>query len=68
MPSQYTRTVIKVGNSLAVTLPKPWVDYNQLKAKDKVTVIAGDALIVKKKLNTKMLKKADVRIPEAATV
>jgi len=51
MPIKVQRTLFRVGEfSLAVTLPKPWVDYNNLKPGDTVEIIAnGEVLICVKK-------------------
>ena len=48
MPSLTTRKIIKFGKStLAMTLPKAWVNYFKLKAGDRVEVIANKKLIVR---------------------
>ena len=48
MPSLTTRKIIKFGKStLAITLPKAWVNYFKLKAGDKLEVIANKKLIVR---------------------
>ena len=48
MPSLTTRKIIKFGRStLAMTLPKAWVNYFGLKAGDKLEVIANKKLIVR---------------------
>ena len=56
IPSLTTRKIIKFGKStLAMTLPKAWVNYFNLEAGDKLEVIANKKLIVRanKKLNNK---------------
>ena len=48
MPTLTTREVIKLGhNGLVITLPAGWVRYNDLKAGDKLEVIANKKLIVR---------------------
>lgn len=48
MPSLTTRKVIKFGKStLAMTLPKAWVNYFKLEAGDRLEVIANKKLIVR---------------------
>jgi antitoxin component of MazEF toxin-antitoxin module len=47
MPHEQTRKIIRVGNSLAVTIPKPWLRYFDLSEKDKVTVLSNGAVIIK---------------------
>ena len=47
MPIKVERILFRVGEgSLAVTLPKAWVVYNQLKAGDVVEIIVNDGLTV----------------------
>ncbi len=55
MPIKVERILFRVGEgSLAVTLPKSWVVYNQLKAGDTVEVIVdGGVLIQPKKVGEK---------------
>jgi antitoxin component of MazEF toxin-antitoxin module len=47
MPHKQTRKIIRVGNSLAVTIPKPWLKYFELSEKDHVTVLSNGAVIIK---------------------
>ena len=48
MPSISKRSLIKFGqNGLALTLPKTWADYYQLKPGDKVMVVANRRLVIK---------------------
>ena len=48
MPSLTTRKVIKFGKStLAMTLPKAWVNYFKLEAGDRLEVIANKKLIIR---------------------
>jgi antitoxin component of MazEF toxin-antitoxin module len=47
MPHKQTRKIIKVGNSLAITIPKPWLRYFGLSEKDQVTILSNGALVVK---------------------
>ena len=49
MPTLTTRKVIKLGhNGLVITLPAGWVLYYNLKAGDKLEVIANKKLIVRR--------------------
>ena len=55
MPILVERTLFRVGEgSFAITLPKAWVRYNQLKPGDMVEVIVNDGILirVKKKSET----------------
>jgi antitoxin component of MazEF toxin-antitoxin module len=47
MPHKQTRKIIKIGNSLGVTIPKPWLNYFELSEKDKVTILSNGAIIIK---------------------
>jgi bifunctional DNA-binding transcriptional regulator/antitoxin component of YhaV-PrlF toxin-antitoxin module len=48
MPSISKRSLIRFGqNGLAITLPKAWADYYQLKPRDKVMVIANRRLTIR---------------------
>jgi antitoxin component of MazEF toxin-antitoxin module len=47
MPHKQTRKIIRVGNSLAVTIPKPWSRYFGLSEKDEVIVLSNGAVIIK---------------------
>ena len=48
MPIKVRRGLFKVGEiSLAVILPKPWVDYYGLKAGDIVEIIANDEITIR---------------------
>ena len=47
MPIKVQRTLFRVGEfSLAVTLPKPWADYNNLQPGDTVEIIANDEVLI----------------------
>ncbi len=47
MPIKVERILFRVGEgSLAVTLPKGWVTYNNLKPGDTVEVIVNDGVLV----------------------
>lgn len=46
MPHEETRKIIRVGNSLAVTMPKDWVQYFQLSQGDKVTLVSNGEIII----------------------
>ncbi len=44
------RTLFKVGeDSFAVTLPKAWISYKQLKHGDAVEIIVNDDIIIRVK-------------------
>ena len=48
MPTLTTRKVIKLGkNGLVITLPTGWVRYYDLKAGDRLEVIANEKLTVR---------------------
>jgi len=50
MPIEVERSLFKTGeDSLAVTLPKAWTRYLQLKAGDRVVIIANNDLIIRLK-------------------
>ena len=54
MDYQSERKLIKLGRAaLAMTLPKVWVDYMQLKAGDSVEVTANRKLTIKPITKTK---------------
>jgi bifunctional DNA-binding transcriptional regulator/antitoxin component of YhaV-PrlF toxin-antitoxin module len=47
MPIKVQRVLFRIGEvSLAVTLPKPWVTYNNLKPGDMVEIIANGELLI----------------------
>jgi antitoxin component of MazEF toxin-antitoxin module len=46
MPHIETRKLIRIGNSLAVTIPKPWLRYFNLTDKDKVTVLSNGKVVI----------------------
>ncbi|MFC2016463.1 AbrB/MazE/SpoVT family DNA-binding domain-containing protein [Chloroflexota bacterium] len=55
MPIKVQRVLFRVGEvSLAVTLPRAWVAYNNLQPGDKVEIIANDEVLIciKKELRT----------------
>jgi len=53
MPTVTSRKVIKLGhNGLVITLPAGWVRYYNLRAGDKLEVIANDKLTVKPRKQT----------------
>ena len=53
MPIKVERTLFKIGEGgFAVTLPKAWINYYQLKPGDKVEIIANDDLIIRVKDKT----------------
>ncbi len=47
MPILAERKLFTTGDSLAVTLPKPWVKYFHLKAGDSVEVVANNEVVIK---------------------
>lgn len=50
MQIKVERTLIKVGeDSFAVTLPKAWISYKQLKHGDVVEVIVNDDVVIRTK-------------------
>ena len=54
MPHKETRKIIRVGNSLAVTMPSAWIRYFKLANKDEVTVLSnGKVTITPKKTKKK---------------
>ena len=64
MPILVKRKVFKVGEgSFAVTLPKAWVSYKQLKYGDTVEIVANDDIIIRAKTNR---RKVDRR-PKVST-
>jgi virulence-associated protein VagC len=62
MPHKQTRKVIRVGNSLAVTIPKPWAEYFALSEKDRVIVLSEQDLVI-----TPILDKIDSFKPRTVT-
>ncbi len=48
MPHKQTRKIIKIGNSLGITIPKPWLDYFKLSENDRVTILSNGVLVVKR--------------------
>ena len=50
MPIKVERTLFKIGEGgFAVTLPKAWIRYYNLKPGDKVEIIANDVLTIRVK-------------------
>lgn len=47
MPHEETRRLIKLGDSLVITIPKAWTRYYNLKQKDAVTVISNGSVTIK---------------------
>jgi len=48
MPALEKRKIISIGEGgHAITLPKPFVDYHKLKAKDSVQILYDNILVVK---------------------
>jgi len=51
MQLKVERTLLKVGeDSFAVTLPKAWISYKQLKHGDVVEVIVNDDITIRAKV------------------
>ena len=46
MPTLVERSLFKIGSSLAITLPKLWVRYYELKPGDKLEIISNDGDLV----------------------
>jgi len=54
MPIMVERTLFKIGEGgFAITLPKAWIRYNELKAGDKVEIVADKDLIIRVKAKPK---------------
>ena len=49
MPILVERSLFKTGDSLAVTLPKAWLEYFRLRAGDQVEIVANDELTIRVK-------------------
>ena len=49
MPVFVERSLFKIGESLAVTLPKAWTRDLQLKAGDRVEIVVNDELVIRVK-------------------
>lgn len=49
MPHEETRKIIRVGNSLAVTMPSAWIRYFKLTDKDEVVVLSNGTVVIKPK-------------------
>lgn len=48
VPSIEKRTIIRVGGSLAVTIPPGWLKNKDLKEGDEIIVVADNALTINK--------------------
>lgn len=46
LPHEETRKIIRVGNSLAVTLPRAWTRYNRLAGKEQVLVVSDGSVVI----------------------
>lgn len=47
MPIKVERTLFRIGEvSLAVTLPRAWVTYNDLQPGDVVEIVANDSVLI----------------------
>jgi len=57
MPILVERSLFKIGQSLAVTLPKAWTRQSQLKAHDQVEIVVSDELIIRPKKRKRRPKK-----------
>ena len=49
MTIEVERSLFKIGESLAVTLPKAWTRYHRLRAGDHVQIVANGALVIRAK-------------------
>jgi len=49
MPILVERSLFKIGQSLAVTIPKVWTRQSQLKAHDPVEIVVSDELVIRPK-------------------
>jgi len=49
MPTLVERSLFKIGGGFAITLPKPWVRFYELKPGDKLEIITDDDLVVRVK-------------------
>lgn len=49
MPTLVERSLFKIGGAFAITLPKPWVRYYELKPGDKLEIITNNDLVVRVK-------------------
>jgi len=49
VPIFVERSLFKIGESLAVTLPKAWTRDFHLKAGDRVEIVVNDELVIKVK-------------------
>jgi antitoxin component of MazEF toxin-antitoxin module len=59
MPIKVERTILRVGeNSFAVTLPKAWIAYKQLKHGDAVEIIVNDDITIRAKKASEKAAKA----------
>ena len=47
MPLWEKRRIFAAGGSLAVTLPRGWLDYFGVKAGDRVEIVANGALVIR---------------------
>ena len=60
MQLKVERTLLKVGeDSFAVTLPKAWISYKQLKHGDVVEVIVNDDITIRAKAEPREAKKPE---------
>lgn len=48
MPIKVERRLIQLGNTLSVSIPKSWIDYYGLKAKDQVILIANGEIVIRR--------------------
>jgi antitoxin component of MazEF toxin-antitoxin module len=46
MPHEESRKIIIVGNSLAITIPKPWAQYFHLARGDVVRIVSNGSIII----------------------
>jgi bifunctional DNA-binding transcriptional regulator/antitoxin component of YhaV-PrlF toxin-antitoxin module len=60
MQIRVERTLLKVGeDSFAVTLPKAWISYKQLKHGDIVEIIVNDDITIRAKAELREAEKSE---------
>jgi antitoxin component of MazEF toxin-antitoxin module len=63
MPAIFERKLFKIGEGgIAVTLPKPWINFYGLQAGDKVEILVGNDLVIRPR------KPVDTTNPSAGLV
>jgi len=46
MPHKQKRNILRVGDSLGITLPAAWLRYFKLKPKDRVKMVSNNTIII----------------------